>query len=296
MAGERPTVDTPWDDPAWTERGDSAWARRLRLQQAWWRAERLGVQPGPLRPSDPGRLVCSMLPVGEAYARLNFLSDEAATAAEARLAERGSGGLVNPDRLRRNLLSSQPLCFNLFGHVASQPSTLVPWLRSLGLDAAEVTAVRLEWAPPREQHFDGGSAFDAFVEYRRPDDALGFVGVECKYAEDLRKTDVKQVRDEYRTFTAQSGHWRDGAAERLDSSGTRQLWLNTLLAQSLAATPRYAEGTCVVVACRADEAAYIFVNQVRGQLVDESWLRWSPYEVLLETLGPAMAEWKECFV
>lgn len=58
------------------------------------------------------------------------------------------------------------------------------WVRTIDPDADELTRIRLEWAPPRQDHFNGGSAFDAFVEY----EAAGrprFIAVECKYAEHL---------------------------------------------------------------------------------------------------------------
>ena len=43
----------------------------------------------------------------------------------------GGGGLVSEDRLRRSLLSSQPMCFNLFGHFqgADAAGLLLPWVR-----------------------------------------------------------------------------------------------------------------------------------------------------------------------
>lgn len=295
MTTER-AVGTPWDNPVWLE-DDTPWCRGLRWLQGWWRTNRLDAPPGPHAVSKPDGLVNSTLPAEERFKRSNFLTDSAANAADNRLAQTGSGGIVNEDRLRRNLLSSQPLCFNLFGHFQRQPDALLWWVRSIGCDAEEITRIEVEWAPPREEHFDGGSAFDAFVEYRRPDEQLGFVGVECKYAEHLPKSDVKSVREPYLEFTRSSGHWLKGAEKRLDTQGLRQFWLNTLLAQSLADTDTYAEGRCVVAACAADESAKAALGRVRVELTNPLDLTWHPYEEIIGcVVGLEHAEWKALFV
>lgn len=163
-----PTSTTAWDDSAWEEAADTPWAAGCRWLQAWWRKERLSAPPGPHRVSDPDRLVASMLPV-DGWHDANFLNADVVAAVEQRLGQHDAGGLINPDRLRRNLLSSQPLCFNLFGYLAHHPDLVARWLRSIGCDAVEVTTVKVESAPVKEKPSGGGAAFDAFVEYRRTD-------------------------------------------------------------------------------------------------------------------------------
>lgn len=284
-----------WDDPAWAEASDSAWQAGLRWQQAWWRAVHLGLPAGPFSPKNPNRLVASTLPF-EAPSDANFLTAEAAEAAARRLRD-GGGGLVKEDRLRRFLLSSQPMCFNLFGHFRSEThrNSLLGWVRRIAPGARQVTRVEIEWAPPAQDHFRGGSAFDAFVEYEAADGGSGFLGVECKYHEDLRKTDVPKVRDVYRTFTAESGAWRDGASDRLDRAGCRQFWLNTLLAQSLLASEsRYREGTCVITACAEDRSARASFDRVRDELIGEVGLVWQPWEEILDSIDGS-ENWRKLF-
>lgn len=249
MSRAAPSIDTPWDDPSWTEPSDKRWQAGLRWQQAWWRHHHLRVPPGPFSRSDPERLVASTVAL-DADAEVNFLSAEAAAAARQRLAASG-GGLVKEDRLRRVLLSSQPMCFNLFGHFQSEGlrNALLPWVRMIVPSAREVARVEVEWAPRSADHFRGGSAFDAFVEVRGVDQQFSFVGIECEYHEDLKKSDVPNVRPVYRDFTIGSGLWRDGAVTQLDIRGLRQFWLNALLAQSppeSAATPRGIASSCPV--------------------------------------------------
>jgi ADP-ribosylglycohydrolase len=269
----------PWDHPSWRER-DTRWAAGCRWLQAWWRDQVLALPAGPISPGRPDRLVATMLPVGADRGQ-NFLGDDVVRAVEERLAEGQHSGIVDKHRLYRNLLSSQPACFNLFGPFLSDPAALLGWVRWLDPEAVQVERIRFEWAPDRKEHFDGGSAFDAFIEYR----AAGprFLAVECKYAENLAMSGIK-VRDVYPSFTASSPDWRPGAVERLDTPRLRQLWLNTLLAQSLVQKdPRWEHGTVTVVACRADQSAEAATALVRDELVEpDRWLRWSPYEAVLE--------------
>lgn len=241
-------------------------------------------------------MVGSSLPL-DARRDAIFLSEEAAAAADRRL-RAGGGGLVSEDRLRRNLLSSQPMCFNLFGHLqgVEHRQALLPWVRQLSPGATSVVRVEIEWAPLPAKHFGGGSAFDAFIEYTTGEDGLGFVGIECKYHEHLPKTDVKHVRDVYRTFTEQSGLWKEGAVERLDRAGLRQFWLNTLLAQSLlGGGDRYSEGISVVTACAADRSARRMFLAVNEELLNPQTLRWQPWETLLASI-PDHQNWREDFI
>jgi hypothetical protein len=132
-----------WDVPQWTERDDDAWAASGRWLQAWWRAAVLELPAGPVTTQRRRGPVASMLPAEVGW-DANFLSDEASEAAR-HLVEYHAGGIVDTDRLRRNLLSSQPLCVNLFEHLQHHPQDLLAWLRSLGLEVTDIEEVRLEW-------------------------------------------------------------------------------------------------------------------------------------------------------
>jgi len=119
-----------WHDPSWREPGDNAWARGCRLLQGWWREEIRALPPGPRTRNVGDRLVVSMLGL-DAPAEANFLTEDAYRAALDRLADTSGSGIVAEDRLRRNLLSSQPACFNLFGPFVELPSLLLPWVQSI---------------------------------------------------------------------------------------------------------------------------------------------------------------------
>jgi hypothetical protein len=234
-----------------------------------------------------------MLPVGVGL-EPNLMTPEARRSAQETLSGlRSSGrpGLIDEDRLQRNLLSSQPLCFNLFGYLGAHREALLPWVKGLAREANAVTAVELEWAPSHGTL--GGSAFDALIEYERQDGSRGFLGVECKYAENLKKSQRDPAADKYLAVTVPP-LWRPGAAAALDRHGLRQLWYNQLLAQIVATSDRYSEGMGVVVACSADTAAREAVATVSGQLSTPAQLRFCAIEDVLDPV-PGHDRWKSQF-
>ena len=172
-----------WYDPVLQVPSDSKRRARYRALQSWYRETVLGVEPGR---HSSGRLVGSLLPKQPALDKLNFLDEQVASYAERRAEQvLKDGGTLDRDRLRRNLLSSMPLCFNLFGKLgAEQPAAARVLGAVLGLEIATVDQVLVEHAPPAAKAMlEDRTAFDAFVAYTTPTGAKGFVGVETKYTE-----------------------------------------------------------------------------------------------------------------
>lgn len=290
-----PKTGSPsWDEEVWLEKSDTAWQRGLRLQQAWWRETQLKQPPGALSRAKPDRLVVSMLPLGVGLEHNLWTSEarEALNTARVALAGEKRPGLIQPDRIARNLLSSQPLCFNLFGYLSAHSDALLPWVRVFNPRALKVACVRLEWAPTDETL--GGSAFDAVVEYSLPGGRKGFIGVECKYAEDLSKAHPKPAPSKYLRATREQSHdWKRGAESALDKPKLRQFWFNQLLLQRTARG--YAEAFGAVVAPGADGSARDVVDAVRQQLMNPESLRFCALEELLRAIG-GHSEWKQQFV
>lgn len=89
---------------------DAPWQAELRLRQARWR-EHLDLPAG----TAGHRALGSRLPAGDKTS--NFLTPVVARAVEEARAQ--PGALVSAPRIYENLLSSQPLAFNLFAEVAA---------------------------------------------------------------------------------------------------------------------------------------------------------------------------------
>ncbi|WP_323793792.1 PGN_0703 family putative restriction endonuclease [Nocardioides sp.] len=284
---------TPWHDERWREKGDNPLQAGLRLQQAWWRQECLAqpeaghahpVQPGKKQPKR-NQLVSTMLPE-TVEITANLMTDEAVAAyGDAKDRPGTAPHLIQEDRLRRDLLASQPLCFNLFGHLAqAEPDALLPWVQTFAPDATRVAGIRLGYAPSAAELGEeplGTSAFDAFIEYDLPEGRLGFVGVQTMYAEDLSKGLAlppagSAARAKYVAET-ELRDWQDGAADvLLGHRRNLQFWYHQLLAQRTRAlvkaddgSQKYAENVVVVVASRLDTSARSTVDKVARLLGDD---------------------------
>lgn len=270
-----PTEGPP--EPAWDSTAiywpttESDRLRAYRALQSRYRDEVLCVSPGlhGVRPGS-GLLVGSELPEDAAREGLNFLHSEIATYAweRAEVLKR-RGATLGFGRLERSMLSSMPLCFNLFGHLRLHRRIAALVLSEvLGIEIDEVTSIEVEVAPrPKEKYLDDGTAFDAFVEYRRGDDR-GFLAIETKYTEPFG-TQRPDKRPAYRRYTSSDYGFPDGAFEKLSRSPANQLWRNTMLAlavkeNGLDGGPPYDEMYVVVSSCRADSGAERVVDLMQG--------------------------------
>ena len=217
------TTSISWNDPGLAVKSDTRRRAGYRRLQSWYRETVLHVPPGR---NATGRLLGSMLP-REAVARepgLNFLDAGIASYVAERIpAVRAMGGTINPDRVWRNMLSSMPLCFNLFGYLRQHPVATARTLRrALKLDIDEIECIDVEWAPEPAAHLGDRTAFDAFVAYRRADGGRGFLGVETKYTELFSQREYDT--EAYRRLTSDpASGFRAGAAGRLLGSRTNQL-------------------------------------------------------------------------
>lgn len=98
--------------------------------------------------------------------------------------------LIEESRLRHNLLSSQPLCFNLFGELKLHLDKALIFFNLLYADYCKsIDEIKFEYNPARRDSRLTGdrSAFDVFVEYTSNAGKKGFIGIEVKYAENLRE-------------------------------------------------------------------------------------------------------------
>lgn len=213
-----------WDDEALAVSSDSALVAKYRRLQSWYREVQLGVRQAGIGAND--KHIGSMLPteVVEAHPSLNFFNLNAYAHAETRIEEvRGEKGTLPEDRLRRNLLSSTPLCFNVFGAIGQHPAFLVMVQSLFDPDATEIVEVVCEWAPqPPADYLDDRSAFDALVVYLTGDGRRRFVGIETKYTELFSPTVYDSQR--YRDVTANCGWFTQDCVAELSASSTNQLW------------------------------------------------------------------------
>lgn len=223
---------------------DNDFQRRARLLQALWR-ESQGYAIGTHR----SRPLGSRLAMPDAERLLsNYVTDAIRDVVRREVQDpaRSRGKLFARPRIFCDLLSSQPLCFNLFGELQGDLDLASRALSALsGGRIARVTAIEFEHSPGRgDARYTGDrSAFDVFVEYVDARRDRGFIGIEVKYHEDLKDPPAPH-RTRYDEVTAAMGAFRDGAMDRLRARPLQQVWRDHMLAGSLAldTTEGYADG------------------------------------------------------
>ena len=185
---------------------DDEFTRRMRWHQSWYRARVLRVPHGTGPTPSSRTLYGNMLTGDAASCGLNFLTTDIFELARQRIA--AGTGAVDEFRLLRNLLSSQPMAFNLFGTLALNLDVATQMVRALwGAHVKRVTDVRFEWAPrPAGEYLDDRTAFDVFIEYDGALGQPGFIGIEVKLTEPFSQR--RYDKPTYRRWMTPDSPWR----------------------------------------------------------------------------------------
>ncbi|MCB0506849.1 MAG: hypothetical protein KDD21_00980 [Bacteroidetes bacterium] len=179
--------------------------------------------------------------------KANFLTDNIRQLVTHEIAnKKKTGGLIGEPRIWNNLLSSQPLCFNLFGELHFDLDLATKYFKQLFPNRIDtITAVKFEYSPGRgdTKYIGDHSAFDVFVEYKK-DDKKGFVGIEVKYAESLKEETKdkanKNFKEQYATLTNTCGLFKPNSVDFLRQPSLSQIWRDHLLC--IATRQDYDEG------------------------------------------------------
>lgn len=295
--------DLPWDHPDLGYAGDDARTASYRKAQSRWRHERLGLAYGRARGRDgkPGKFVGNML---DQPSSGQWLTPEIEEFTRSRLSPPNFPGDadIDQDRLLRNLLSSMPLCFNIFGQLNAHREAAATTLSALlQLPIAEVTEVRVEYAPPAARTRLGDrTAFDAWMVVKTIAGENIFIAVETKYTETFSPTE--HWKPSYQSASDSLGSWfkpnTDAIAKK---TKTNQLWRNLLLAQIAeqhCLEEGFGRGMVVVISLSDDRHAQGAIDGLVPLMVEPNErLRWIHLDQLtMEARKCAeLSSWAEAF-
>lgn len=284
-------VDFVRDDPETT-----AFKRRARLHQSKWR-ERHMFEPGtsPARPTKRNpkpRLIGSRIAIDKAReSGANFISDAAQCAADHRVANPEPHQTIDVDRLYGDLLSSMPMCFNLFGPLHGDLELADEAIKTWWPDApGRVSKVRFEWSPGRSvsgEYLGNRSAFDVAFELDMGGSKSGLIGVETKYHEDCKPEAApheKRRLPRYVEVTRKSGVLDLGELDKILGKRLQQIWLDHLLALSMLQHPsgQWKWVKFVLVHPRLNPSYAGAADDYRSLLADDATFDVKTLESLLE--------------
>lgn len=225
---------------------DTRFRAAARLRQSIWREEQ-GLPAGLHRPG--GNRTITPIPLGsllqpaDAARGLNFLSPTVHGFVRRSLVLREEGAMVNYDRLNKNLLSSEPLTYNLFVPLALDLDLATAVFRQLlPMFIHQVTGIRFETSPGRydPRYLQDATAADAALSVITPDGESATLFIEVKYSEGCTGPAATH-RPRYDDVGREVALHHDPDAPALRSTLLEQFWRLHLLAQLAVhheATPR----------------------------------------------------------
>jgi hypothetical protein len=248
-------------DPAMTAYKREARYRQAMLREAnGWPAGSHANTRKAIEAGGPPRIIngSKLRPkAGEAGA--NFLSDTIRAAVDGRLAYREDHETLDRTRLREDLLSSMPMCFNLFGELGADPDRarqavdlLLPGARPGPVE------VKFEWSPGRgsARYTNDRTAFDVAVLIGPAGGPRDFVGIETKYHEHAAKEPAPRPaarprREQQTRFLVElandAGVFKPGWQAQVLDTDLRQLWRDHLLTLAMRRQPEWSRGCYLLV-------------------------------------------------
>jgi hypothetical protein len=218
--------------------GDTKFVAKCRALQSAYRVER----GEPIRPYVVGE---KSYYFGNYIARgeesgVNFLEDYIYLYARYRVAYKKPFETINSDRLFNNLLSSQPMAFNLFCPLRKMlcesvdVATRVIQSALPGFDIERVTDVDLEFIPDNYLELTGDrTAMDAIIRFVDSNGRNSFIAIETKYSENLGSNEAAS-RDTSMRLIKELSCFSPEAEAKIEASQIKltQIYRNFLLSES----------------------------------------------------------------
>ena len=266
--------------------GDSSFVAGCRLLQSVYRVE-IGQNIAPYYGRDGVYHYGNYISDGE-VSGANFLEEYIFEYAKQRAEHPKEYETIQKDRLYNNLLSSQPMAFNLFCPLRRMLSEM-PGCATKAISAAlplypiaRVTKVDLEFIPDNHMKLTGDrSAMDAIICFEDYGGRCSFIAIETKYSENLG-TNV--ARDNKRAISAikELGCFKPDIEDKIERNKVRltQIYRNFLLSEtygrdidaeshSLILSPKHHPSTQREWLSLRNELAEEYQNKIRTLSLEE---------------------------
>lgn len=253
---------------------DSAFMRECRLQQSHYRATVL-QQPCGVGPACSSNTRYGNMLVDGDITGSNFVSEAAFRYAQQRARDKVICNDLTLDefRLFNNMLSSMPLCFNMFSDLRvlllSDKHACTQAIKALfrELDWIDsVLYIGVEFIPvPTENYIDDKTAFDALIIVADSRGQRGVIAVETKYTDLLGKNTSRQ-NDKKNDLVRQARLFHPARANQLAELGYTQLYRNFLLTYAYAKRHKMTNWANVTISPREDHQSKQEIDELIASL------------------------------
>jgi hypothetical protein len=241
-------------------KADNPFAANARFLQSWYRVQVLNQANYGFGPEKSSKTKYgNILENGETTGS-NFLSTEIFAYAQYRCRFLKNGETISQYRLFNNMLSSQPMCFNLFyplkalfekDHLAAAKvfSAIFPSLQIAG-----IVAVEIEYFPyPKSEYLNDLTAFDAMLIYTSQTGERNILAIETKYVEKLG-SNPSQDKSKQTDLVSASLMFNETGKKKV-TSGFGQLGRNFLLAEKFRIVNRLDKAFAVVISPEGNDSS-----------------------------------------
>lgn len=278
---------------------DNAFTKRARLLQSMYRVE-IGEEEGfgPTRASK--RKYGNMISGGEVSGK-NFLMKETFEYAQDRVKskkkEKRNEETIDEFRLFNNLLSSQPMAFNLFHPLMlllkHDPAKVTLAMRSVfkNIPVFEVTEIRLEFIPtPIENYTKDKSAMDAYIKFVDRKGSKHIIAIETKYTDVLGVNEASHC-EEQKQMLIDTGLFKAEFEELLKEGKVKltQIYRNLLLTEKYRIVEKLQDSYSVVLSPKEHPSTEKEISSVTKYLKPEYAYKLSA--VTLEDFVDAMIQY-----
>jgi hypothetical protein len=276
----------------------SEFQQRARVLQSLWREEQ-GYRCGEHQGSKGTRLLGSRLMPEDAKTLKNYLTETIRGVVEDEVCniKASEGKLYGKPRIFNDLLSSQPLCFNLFGELTQDLALASKVIKTMTAGRfTEVTKIDFEYSPGRRdpRYLNDRSAFDVFLRCKTSTGKEGFIGIEVKYHENLQGPpgEHKQRYDD----VAKQMECFGKDHEPLKKTPLQQIWRDHLLAGITRIVDNYDDGIFVTLYPKDNTHVSTALNEYRTHLTnEETFASWTLEDFVAALRLHSEAPWITAF-
>ena len=275
--------------------------RKARILQSMWREEQ-GYDVGLHKGRSGERPLGSRLPMPMAEEDLiNYLSETIKQVVRDEVLDRrkSRGKLFSRPRIFNDLLSSQPLCFNLFGELQQDLELAAAVFKEISSGRVHsVTSIEFEHSPGRgnARYTGDNSAFDVYVTYETNQGGKGFIGIEVKYHENLAGKAARH-RPRYDEVSQIMGCFRHERLPDLKMQPLQQIWRDHMLAGIHLNQDHFDDGFFVFLYPRDNAHCSTAIEAYSKCLSnDDSFVAWTLEEIAAAIRSNTNAAWIDRFI
>lgn len=255
-------------------KGDSKFVAKCRLLQSIYRVE-IGEDEGYIQRGSKRYFYGNYIMNGDKTGK-NFLEDYIFDYAKKRVNNRKHYETIKEERLFNNLLSSQPMAFNLFcpliKMLEEDESSATDILKAALPDynINKVTKIDLEFIPDNFKELTNDlTAMDAIIEFTDNEGIPSFIAIETKYSENLGVNEASRKGKGKETITS-LGIFRTGIKERIENKEVNltQIYRNFLLSETYG-IDQNKKAYSIVLAPNEHPTTTDEVNSLKNELKEE---------------------------